>query len=101
MAIETRLSALINSWVFAEKPPKVAVIVIGLLVIAFAVTRPVPVTVAIFGKEEVHVATLETSCDVPSSKLEVAVNCWLTPSANVAGFGKTESPVGFPELTVN
>ena len=69
-------------------PWKLAVIVVEPPL--FPVTRPVPLTVAIFAFPEVQVAEDETSRLVPSEKLPVATNCCVNPIATDA-FPATET----------
>jgi len=59
------------------------------------------VTDAVCVEEELHAATLVTSCVVLSEKVAVAVNCWLTSSAMDAGLGEITSEVAVAEVTVS
>src|SRR6185312_3303558 len=65
-----------------------------------AVTRPLTVTVAMEVEPELQVDTLVTSCVVPSEKVAVAVNCWLTSRAIFVG-PLTTSDVALADVTVN
>src|SRR5512133_3815481 len=55
------------------------------------IASPVLPTIATAGAEDVHCATEDTSCCVPSLKVAVAVNCWVTPSATDAFAGEIAS----------
>lgn len=73
ISIEVRLLASTVSGLLAFTVSKAAEI---LVVPRFlAVTRPLTVTVATELDDELQVATLVTSCEEPSEKVAVAVNC--------------------------
>lgn len=55
------------------------------------VARPVLLTTAIDGAEDVHCATDVMSCDEPSLKLPVAVNSWDEPRAIEGEAGATDT----------
>lgn len=73
MLIEMRLLAFTVTDVLADADSKTAEIVPAPKFLA--VTRPLTVMEATEGEDEVQVATLVTSCVVPSEKVAVAVYC--------------------------
>jgi len=65
-----------------------------------AVTRPLTVMVAIELDWELQLTTSVTSCDVPSEKVAVAVNCRLTSSGRLAFVGAMAKEVAVAEVMV-
>ena len=63
---------------FPEIPPKVAMMVA--VPAATAVTRPLLLTVATDGSDELQVTWVVISLIVPSEYMPVALNCWVTPA---------------------
>jgi hypothetical protein len=55
------------------------------------IARPVLFTIAIVGFEDFHCEMEVMSCDVPSSKLPVAVNCCTEPKAMDGASGVTDT----------
>jgi len=66
---------VIVSGVLADCDSNVAEMVTGVVVVFLALTTPLAVTEAVVVEDELQVATLVTSCDVPSENCAVAVNC--------------------------
>jgi hypothetical protein len=96
--IDLRLLAFTVRDVLAEVDSNAA----SMLVVPrlLAVARPLTVIVAIELFWELHLTTLVTSCEVPSEKVAVAVNCWLTSSARLAFMGAMAREVAVAEVTV-
>src|SRR5207248_1089350 len=73
----------------------------GVVVTFFALTTPLAVTEAICVEEELQVATLVTSCHVPSENCAVTVNCRLTNNVIEAGLGVIASDVALAAVTLS
>src|SRR2546423_1400793 len=99
--IERRLSAVIVSGLLADWDSNEAEIVTGEVVTFLALTTPLVVTEAVGTEDEFQVATLETSCDVPSENCAVAVNCRLTNNVIEAGLGVIASDVALAAVTLS
>src|ERR1700722_7899657 len=67
---------------------------------AAAVAKPVEVTEALAGLEEVHVTALVTFCWVPLLNTAVAVNCWVWPMVRKGAAGVMEIPSSVGAVTV-
>ena len=78
--------------------PEAAVIVA--VPVPTVVAKPAELMVATEEEEEDH-ATDGNSCVLPSSKLPVALNCWLVPTAMETGAGLTEMETRWAGTTVS
>ena len=67
--------------------------------VARMVARPVLLTVATVESEEDQVTSVEISKVVPSEKVPVAVNCWLTPTGTLGFAGVTDMDDNVAEYT--
>lgn len=67
---------------------------------AALLARPLPVMVATVGFDETHVATLVTSCTVPSVNVPPAANCCASPNRIVGLGGVTVMEVSAAGVTV-
>ena len=101
MAILLRLSAVIVRGALSDCDSKLAEIVTGVVVTFLALTTPLAVTEAVCVEDELQLATLVTSCDVPSENCAVAVNCRLTNNVIEAGLGVIASDVALAAVTFN
>jgi hypothetical protein len=78
--------------------PEEAVIVV--VPAATTEVRPVPLTVATAGFEEVQATSVLILKLVPSEKVPVAVNCWLTPMGMLGFAGVMDMEDKFAEYTL-
>ena len=67
---------------------------------ATAVTRPLPLTVATDGMDEVQKTCLVMSWLVPSEYMPDAVNCWMAPTGTLGLAGVTDMEDRIAEVTV-
>ena len=81
LADVTRMEYRVAEVTVREAPPEVLPEVAAMVVVpaATAVARPLLLTVATDGFEELQVTCAVTSKLVPSEYVPVAVNCWMTP----------------------
>src|SRR5947209_20123504 len=98
IVIESRLAALTVTAAVAVIPSKVAPTV--------ELPTFVPVAKPLFviesaEVEDDHCVTFVTSCEVPSEKSALAVNCWVFPSVRAIEEGVTCIEAADAELTVS
>jgi hypothetical protein len=96
--IEVRFAAFTVSNEEPLTPPKEAEMVVEPTLLE--VSNPLEVMLATLVDDEDHLATLVTFCELPSEKVAVAVNCWLTPNGCAGFSGVTEIEAAVAELTV-
>jgi hypothetical protein len=84
--------------VLSEILPEVAVMVV--VPAATAVARPLLLTVATDGFDELQVTWGVISWLVPSEYVPVAANCWLTPTGMLGLAGVTDMKDKVAEVTV-
>ena len=94
-----RLFAFTVSGVLADVDSKLAEIFV--VPRFFAVTKPLTVIVATEDADELQLTALVMSCDVPSEKVAVAVNCWLTSIGRLPLLGEIATEVDVAEVTVS
>ena len=88
-AREDKVTEVIVTVVVSDIPPMVPVMVV--VPAATEVTRPVALTVATDGLDEVQVACPLTSELVPSENEPVSANCWVPPAGKLGVSGVTDT----------
>ena len=96
--MKDRIAEVTVRVLFPEIIPEVAVMVA--VPAATAVARPLPLTVATDGLEELQVTCVVTSRLVPSEYAPEAANCWVTPTGMLGLTGVTEMEDRVAEVTV-
>lgn len=97
-ATEDKVTEVTVTVVESDILPKVPVMVV--VPAATAVTRPVALTVATDGLDEVQVACPLTSELVPSENEPVSVNCWVPPAGKLGVSGVTDTEAKVALVTV-
>jgi hypothetical protein len=98
IAMEDRVAEVTVRVVLAETAPEVAVMVA--VPGAMAVARPLLLTVAANGLDELQVTCVVISWVVPSEKVAVAVNCWVVPPGTLGLAGVIAMEDRVAEVTV-
>ena len=96
--MKDRMAEVTVRVLFPEMTPEVAVMVA--VPAATAVAKPMLLTVAADGLEELQVTCVITSRLVPSEYKPEAVNCWVTPAGILGLTGVTDMEARVAEVTV-
>jgi len=97
--MENWLAEVTVKVVLPETVPEVAVMVVA-VPIAMAVAKPLLLTVATYGLDELQVTCVVISWVVPSEKVPVAVSCWVVPPGTLGLAGVIAMEDRVAEVTV-